>query len=265
METKPAAHVREYGGLLAVPERKALHWLARRTPSWINSDHLTLLGLASMLLAGASYWMAGRNEMALIIVVLALALNWFGDSLDGTLARFRNRQRPRYGFYVDHVIDLFGTAALLGGMAFSGYMNPLIGIGLLAAFALVEAEVFLATHVRQVFRLSCFRIGPTELRIILAIGTLYLLRNPWVKIAGKGPFLLFDVGGLAAIAGLILAFIHSAIRNTIALYQAEPLDKPERPNRRELKSTNAASGRHFASMAFAVADAERTLNSEKHS
>jgi phosphatidylglycerophosphate synthase len=157
------------------------------------------------------------------MVVAALALNWFGDSLDGTLARVRNRQRPRYGYYVDHVIDLVGTAALLGGMSLSGYMNPLIGIGVLAAFALVEAEVFLATHVQQVFRLATFRVGPTELRIILAIGALFLLYRPWIYIAGKGPFLLFDVGGIVAIAGLLSAFIYSGIRNTKALYRAEPL------------------------------------------
>jgi len=227
MQTGAAAHVREYGGLLAVPEQKALHWLAGNMPPWINSDHLTVLGLGSMLLAGAAYWMAQWNKFALVLVVVALALNWFGDSLDGTLARYRNRQRPRYGYYVDHVIDLAGTAALLGGLAVSGYMNPLIGIGLLAAFAMVEAEVFLATHVHQVFRLSTFRFGPTELRVILAIGTLYLLYNPRVTIAGNGPFLLFDVGGIVAIAGLLAAFVYSGIRNTRSLYRAEPLAKQE--------------------------------------
>jgi archaetidylinositol phosphate synthase len=216
-------HVREYGGLLAVPEKKALMWLVKRTPRWINSDHLTLLGFAAMLAAGAGYWMANRNKLSLLLVVLSLAVNWFGDSLDGTLARFRNCQRPRYGYYVDHVIDLIGTAALLGGLALSGYMNPLIAVALLSAFALVEAEVFLATHVQQIFRLSCFRVGPTELRVVLAIGTLYLLYNPSVYIAGKGPYLLFDVGGVLSIAGLIIALVYSAIRNTRALYHAESL------------------------------------------
>ena len=84
---------------------------------------------------------------------------------------------------------------------------------LLAAFVLVEAEVFLATHVQQVFRLSCFCVGPTELRILLSIGTLYLLHKPWIHLGGKGPFLLFDVGGVVAIAGLLSAFLYSAIRN----------------------------------------------------
>jgi archaetidylinositol phosphate synthase len=223
MQNIMTAHIREYGGLLADPEKKALLWFARQTPRWINSDHLTLLGMVSMLIAGASYWAARWNKLSLIMVVIALAMNWFGDSLDGTLARYRNCQRPRYGYYVDHVIDLFGVAALLAGLALSGYMSPLIAVALLAAFALVEAEVFLATYVQNVFRLSCFAVGPTELRVVLAIGTLYLLHNPWVHLAGRGPFLLFDVGGIVAIAGLLTAFIYSAIRNSRALYRDEPL------------------------------------------
>jgi len=215
-------HVREYGGLLAVPEKKALQWLARRTPRRINSDHLTLFGLAAMVAAGACYWAAGRNKYALILVVVSLALNWLGDSLDGTLARFRDCQRPRYGYYVDHVIDLLGTSALLGGLALSGYMSQLVALALLAAFVLVEAEVFLATHVQQIFRLSCFRIGPTELRIVLSAGTLYLLHDPWVHISGKD-YLLFDVGGVISIAGLFAAFLFSSIRNGLDLYRAEPV------------------------------------------
>ncbi len=222
MKDDVSLHVREYGGLLAVPEKKALHWLARHTPRWINSDHLTILGLAAMIAAGAAYWTASRNRYALIVVVISLAVNWLGDSLDGTLARFRNCQRPRYGYYVDHVIDLFGTTALLGGLALSGYMSHLIALSLLAAFVLVEAEVFLATHVHQVFRLSCFRIGPTELRIVLSIGTLYLLYDPHVHIAGRG-LLLFDVGGVVGIVGLCSAFTFSAVRNSWALYRAEPI------------------------------------------
>jgi len=227
MQTATAMHIREYGGFLAEPERQALQWFARRMPSWVNSDHLTLLGMFSMILAGASFWAASWNKLSLIMVVISLALNWFGDSLDGTLARFRHCQRPRYGYYVDHVIDLFGTAALLTGLALSGYMSQLVAVALLAAFALVEAEVFLATHVQQIFRLSCFHFGPTELRVVLAIGTLYLLHKPKVVIAGNGPFLLFDVGGIVAIAGLIVAFGYSAIRNSRTLYHEEPLPREQ--------------------------------------
>ncbi len=218
-------HVREHASLLADVEKRTLVWLARRMPAWINSDHLTLLGLAAMLLAGAAFWASSRSRYALPVVVIALALNWFGDSLDGTLARVRNCQRPRYGWYVDHVIDIFGTSFLLGGLALSGYMNPIVALLLLAVFMMVEAEVFLATHSHGVFRLAFMKLGPTELRILLAIGTMFLLYKPWVRIAGIGPFRLFDIGGVVAIGGLAFTLTISAIRNTRALYKAERLPR----------------------------------------
>ena len=220
---KNPIHVREHGSVLAAAEKRALVWMAKRLPSWVTSDHLTLLGFASMLLAGMAYWAARQNPLALVVVVIALALNWFGDSMDGTLARVRNQQRPRYGFYVDHVIDIVGTFFLLGGLALSGYMSPLVALGVLVAFLMVTAEVFLATHVLQVFHLSFLRAGPTELRILLAVGTLYLLHKPWVLLGSTGPFLLFDVGGIIGIVGLALTLVVSAIRNTRALYCAERL------------------------------------------
>ena len=178
MANQTAKHVREYGGILAVPEKKVLIWLAERMPARVNSDHLTIIGLVSMFAAGGCFWLARWNRYALFAVVAALALNWFGDSLDGTLARVRNRQRARYGYYVDHVIDLAGTAALLAGMALSGFMTPLIAAALLSAYVIVAAETFLATHVRQVFQLSRFGFGPTELRIVLSVGALRLFITP---------------------------------------------------------------------------------------
>jgi archaetidylinositol phosphate synthase len=216
-------HIRENRSILAPMEKKALVWMAERLPRWINSDHLTLLGFAAMMTAGGAYWLAHRNRLALLLVVLALAVNWLGDSLDGTLARVRNHLRPRYGFYVDHVLDLVGTGVLLGGLALSGYMSPHLALGMLAAYLTATAEEFLATHVRRVFRLSFLRIGPTELRVMLAAGTLYLLYKPWVRIGDWGPFLLFDVGGTLAIVGLGLKVIVSAIHNGRDLYLAERL------------------------------------------
>jgi archaetidylinositol phosphate synthase len=224
MSSQPdAIHVRYNRSALAIPEKLALVWMARRLPSWVNSDHLTLLGLSSMALAGASYWLASRYPQALLLVVVALVLNWFGDSLDGTLARVRNRQRPRFGYYVDHVIDMLGAAMVLGGLAMSGYMTPLIALALLAAFLLVASETYLAAHVLKTFRLSFLVFGPTELRIVLAIGTVYLLHKPWVKIGSLGPYLLFDVGGLVAVVGLLISLLVAAIRNTRMLYSAEKL------------------------------------------
>jgi len=218
-------HKRENEGLLALPEKRALLFLAQRMPRWVTSDQLTLLGLFAMLMAGVSYWVASMDKRALVLVVVALAVNWFGDSLDGTLARVRNRQRPRYGFYVDHVVDLLGTSFLLGGLALSGFMTPLLALGMLAAFLMVEAEVFLATHVRGVFRMTFMRFGPTELRVLLAVGTLYLLHSPTVGLGSAGHFLLFDIGGAISILGMAIAMLVSSIRNTRELYRAEPLPR----------------------------------------
>ena len=223
--TVTSNHVRKHGSILAGVEKVALVWMSERLPRWINSDHLTLLGFAAMLLAGIAYALARQNPRALFVVVLALALNWLGDSLDGTLARVRNQLRPCYGFYVDHVLDLIGTFFLLGGLALSGFMNPLLALAMLAAYSITAAEEFLATSVRRVFHLSFLGFGPTELRIILAIGTLYLLHNPLVHLGSLGVFRLFDVGGTVAIAGLALKLAVSAIRNTHALYLAERLPR----------------------------------------
>ncbi len=223
MKTKTTSeHTRELG-ITANIEKRVLIWLAERLPQWVTSDQLTLLGLFAMLMAGLSYWAAQWDERALILVVVALGLNWFGDSLDGTLARVRNKQRPRYGYYVDHVIDIVGALFLIGGLAASGYMTPLVGLGLLVGYMMVSAEIFLATYSLGVFRISFGPIGGTELRILLSIGTLYLLYKPVVKLGSLGAFHLFDVAGVCGIVGLAVALTVSAIRNTRTLYQAEPL------------------------------------------
>jgi len=215
-------HTREHRSLLADAERRLLIAMARRLPVWLNSDHLTIAGLLSMPLAGAAFANIPNAPWSAALFVAALAANWFGDSLDGTLARVRNQQRPRYGYYVDHAIDLVGTAALFAGIGASGLMHPSMAIGVVAAYFLVCAESYLATHAADVFRISFAGVGPTELRIILAIGAVVAASKPWVEIAGR-QMLLFDVGGVVAIVGLVAAFGISAVRNTRALYPAEPL------------------------------------------
>ena len=219
-------HTREHRSLLASSERRLLIWIANRLPSWVTSDQLTLLGLLSMVAAGLAFATIHYSWLNVSAFILALAANWFGDSLDGTLARVRCQPRPRYGYYVDHVIDLVGTALLIGGMAASGLMTPAIALVLLAAYFLVSAEAFLATHTVGLFRLSFAAIGPTELRILLAIGAVAVAIHPFSEIGGRR-FLLLDVSGVIATAGLIVAFLSSALRNTFALYRAEPLPRPD--------------------------------------
>ena len=216
-------HVRINTGVLASVEKRTLIWIASRLPRSVNSDHLTLLALIAMAAAGGAFWLASVWKPALVLVVIALAVNWFGDSLDGTLARVRKHERPRYGFYVDHVLDIAGASLLFGGMALSGYMSPIIALTLLAAYLLVAAEVFLATAVGGTFRMSFLNVGPTELRIVLSIGALALFTHPVVTPFGLGPFRLFDIGGSVAIVGLAVAFLTSAAQTTRTLYRAEPL------------------------------------------
>jgi phosphatidylglycerophosphate synthase len=217
-----AGHTRLHASLLAASEKRALVWMAERLPAWVNSDHLSALGFASMAGVGASFWLAGSYPaVGVPLVVVCLVLNWFGDSMDGTLARVRNRQRPRYGFYLDHVIDIAGTAMMLAGLGLSGHMDPLLAAVTLAAWLLVMGESFLATWARSLFRMSFLWFGPTELRILIAIGALMLLGGGLVRPFGFGPYHLFDVGGACAAAGLVVVFVVNAVRNTVALYREE--------------------------------------------
>ncbi len=208
--------------IVADAERRCLVWLAARMPSSVHSDHLTALALLAMLVTGVAYALARFSHFALLLAILGLALNWFGDSLDGTLARVRQQQRPRYGFYVDHVLDCFGMLFLMAGLALSGYMTPVVAMGFLAAYFALSIEVYLATYCLATFRMAFWGVGPTELRVLLAIGTLALFSDPRVGIFGHS-YRLFDVGGVIGMVGMSLTLIMSAVRNGRALYEAEPL------------------------------------------
>jgi archaetidylinositol phosphate synthase len=205
---------------LAPVEKRCLLWLAGRTPSWINSDHLTAMGLGALLAAGLCYWYSRWNSAALLLGIVCLAANWAGDSLDGTLARVRNKQRPRYGFYVDHIVDCLGALFLLGGLALSSFMSPGIALGLLIVYLLLSCEVYLATYTLGQFQISFWKFSPTELRILLAAGNLALFLNPR---AGVGRYSMFDIGGAAGILGMSVVLAVSVIRHTRALYRAEPV------------------------------------------
>jgi archaetidylinositol phosphate synthase len=212
---------RRQESFLAAMEKSILISLARRTPSWINSDHLTSMGFLAQIAAGAAYAWSRWNRYGLLLVIAALALNWLGDSLDGTLARYRQQQRPRYGFYVDHMVDSFGALALMGGLALSGYMHRYIAAALLIAFLLLSIQSYLATYTLGEFQLSFWKFGPTELRLLLSIGNIALfLRGPSAHLAGRA-FRLFDIGGLIGAVGMAIMLIAVTVRNTHRLYMAE--------------------------------------------
>jgi phosphatidylglycerophosphate synthase len=211
---------REMSGWTSRIEKKVLARLAAVLPLGVMPDHLTVLGLLGMLAAGAAYALSGRNPLFLHAANLGLLVNWFGDSLDGTLARHRGTLRPRYGFYVDHVIDALGATALLGGLALSGLVAPAVAIGLLVVYLLFSVHLYLQTHVLGRFRMSLGGIGGTELRIGLAAVNLAVLAWPQVGVAGVS-LRLFDVVLAAAGAALAVALVSSVARTTRELYRLE--------------------------------------------
>lgn len=218
-------HTRVHTSLLAAAEKRLLVRIASRLSRRVNPDHLTALGALAMAGAAAAFAAARLTPWMLALVPVFLAVNWFGDSLDGTVARVRNQQRPRYGFYLDHVVDIVNATLLFAGMSLSGLITPWIAAALLVGYLLLCAESFLATHTLGVFRISFSGFGPTELRILLALGAIVAIGKPMVSPFGLGPFLLFDAGGVIGATGMFAAFLISAARNTRALYAAEPLQE----------------------------------------
>lgn len=217
---KPARRINR--ALTASVEKRALQWMATRLPTWVTSDQLTVLGLTAQFSAGLSYAWSRHHPYALLIAILCLALNWFGDSMDGTLARVRNQLRPRYGFYVDHMMDILGSIALMCGLGCSGFLHWQTAIAMLTAFLLLSSESYLATYTLSQFQLSQGIFGPTEIRVLLAVGTLALLRSPYSTLFHHR-MLLFDLGGTIASICMFAAAISLTARHAAQLYREEPL------------------------------------------
>jgi len=217
---KPARRI--HRAFTASLEKRVLEWMARRAPSWLTSDQLTVLGFVAQICAGLSYALSRYHRYALLIPVVCIVLNWFGDSMDGTLARVRGQSRPRYGFYVDHVVDVFGSIALMCGLAVSGFVHWQIAIAMLVGFLLLSSESYLATYTLSQFQMSQGVFGPTEIRILLISGTLALLRSPFATVFGHR-MLLFDLGGAIAAVSMFATAIVLSVRHTAQLYREEPL------------------------------------------
>lgn len=211
--------VRLQQSFLAAPEKRFLIWMAERTPDWINPDDFTILGFIAQLLTGLSYTLARWSHLGLSGAIASLILNWVGDSMDGTLARVRQQQRPRYGFYVDHMLDSVGAVALMGGLALSGYMSARVAVGLLILFLLLSIQSYLATYTVGEFRMSFWSFGPTELRLLLIAGNLALFRWPLVL----GGYRLFDIGGTVGIAGMMAMLVWFTSSNIRRLYREEKI------------------------------------------
>jgi len=206
--------------ILASLEKICLLWFARHMPGWIKPDHLTALGLVAMLGAGASYFMTQQSSLFLFAVDFFIIINWFGDSLDGTLARFRNQERPRYGYYVDHVVDMFGLLFLFAGLALSEYISFVPASILLVILLMAGLNIALRTYSMGIFRLSKWGFGPTEFRLMVIIANAYIFISPTINISGK-PVLFFDAAAIIASIILFLTLTISVIQNAVILYKEE--------------------------------------------
>lgn len=223
MATESGKHARTSEFVLKRFERWALPRLAARLPAWVLPDHLTVLGLLASTAIGAAYALSNRNGLWLWVVNAALVVNWFGDSLDGTLARYRRIERPRYGYYLDHLTDAYSTLAIGLGLGFSPYMIIAVGLAIVIAYLLLSINVYLETHVFEEFRFSYGNLGPTEVRLLL------IALNVTALSIGPLPFRImgieatvFDVFGLAAAFTMVALLLVRAGGNLRALARLEP-------------------------------------------
>ena len=204
---------REKTFLLARHEARVLDWLARRLPARVTPDHMTMLGVAAALAIGAAYWLSGRDPAWLWVASGLLVVHWLGDSLDGTLARVRRIERPKYGYYLDHLVDAGATIAIGAGLGLSPYMSLATGLAIVIAYLALSINTYLETQVFGVFSLGYGRFGPTEARVGLIVLNLVLL---------AGATSVLDVAGLAIAGLMLLALGLRAARNLRVLAAREP-------------------------------------------
>lgn len=224
---EPADHERSSRHLLRPLEARALPWLAERLPRRVLPDHLTLLGVVASLGVGASYVLTNVDPGWLWAASAGLAVQWFGDSLDGTLARHRGIERPRYGFYLDHLVDAFSTVVIGLGLGLSPYMLLSVGLAIVVAYLLLSINVYLETYVHEEFSFGYGRLGPTEARVaLIALNTVAVTVGPMSFDALGVGATLFDVAG-AAVALVMLGLL--SLRVAANLRRLARLEPPPAP------------------------------------
>jgi len=205
------SHERENDILLGPLERPALQWFARHLPPWITPDVLTFIGITGSIITFAAYWASNSSAWFLWLASAGLVINWFGDSLDGTIARYRHIERPKYGYFVDHAVDGVSETLVALGLGLSPYVSFSVAAVALVGYLLMSTYVYLTTYVRGVFKLSYGRIGPTEVRVII------ILFNVILFFAGAAPITVgtlsvFDVLIGALAAALLIVFVVSTVK-----------------------------------------------------
>lgn len=212
-------------------EKKFLHWLVARLPKWATPDILTLLGVFGSMLIFVGYFLTRFDPTFLWLATLGFVINWYGDSLDGTLARYRKIERPRYGFFVDHILDAVGEVFIFVGLGLSPFVRLDLALAALSSYLLGSIYVYINTYINGVFRLSYGGLSPTEFRLIaISINTIvFFFGNPSFVLPALniGPdafsFSIFDLVVLGVMLAILYLFLFNAIRT------AKQLARDEKP------------------------------------
>jgi archaetidylinositol phosphate synthase len=217
-------HTRKNPMLLGELERPALQWLAAHTPAWMKPDHLSAIGTLGSVLIFLSYWWCHISPAFLWLASLGFVINWVGDSLDGTLARFRKIERPKYGFFLDHTLDAIGQVLIFLGLGASPYVDSRIASLALIGYLLMSNVVYINTIVNGEFRIAYLKLGPTEMRVIaiLANTLIFFIGNPAVALPYVGPVVIFDIIVSAIAALLIGGFLGVTFIRVRELARVEP-------------------------------------------
>jgi archaetidylinositol phosphate synthase len=220
-------HERTSQFLLAPLERRVLPRIARALPARVMPDHLTALGLLASTLIAAAYLLSRRDEAWLWAASALLVVQWFGDSLDGTLARVRRTERPRYGYYLDHITDAYSTSIIGLGLGLSDFMLTAVALAVVVVYLMMSINVYLETYVFGEFRFSYGRLGPTEVRVILILlNTVALLWRPVLFEVGGIPVTGFDIAGTAAALAMLVLLLGRVASNLRTLGRLEPPGRP---------------------------------------
>ncbi len=231
--------------LLGPLERPALAWLARKMPPWVTPDLLTATGLLASILIFASYWLTSYSKNFLWLASFGFLLNWFGDSLDGSLARYRHIERPHYGFFIDHVVDTFSEILVFVGIGLSPYVDIRIALFGLVSYLNITILVYLMMITRGFFRISMWKIGPTEIRVIaiLANTAIFFIGNPSITTM-FGALTLYSAV-VVALAGLLLLFFAiQTFQNAATLAREDDVNRVRKQEKEAEKLARKAQKDH---------------------
>lgn len=237
MEKQPSTEqsVRIQTSFLNGVEKKALLWLAERQPKWADSDMLTFIGFIGAVVIAAGYILSNYNISFLWLASLGFVINWYGDSLDGTLARFRKQQRPLYGFYIDHTTDAINEAFMFLGVGLSPFMRFDLSCILLVVYLMLTLNVSMNAHLKGEFRLTYAKLGPTEFRLICIIANAvlvfakplrtFVLELPWFSSTLE--LHILDLVGAVILIALTLIYIITIIQDARYYAKIDPKHKNE--------------------------------------